>query len=76
MAKISDSKLSALRTIATGAVYVRNDGKTDTVGVTLQAVRSLRRDGLVTLNGASRRTVQGRSARRAVVTPQGRQILA
>lgn len=71
MAKLSDTKASALRAIANGAVYVRNDGKTDTKGVPSQALRSLRRDGYVTLNGASRRTVNGRSARRAVLTPAG-----
>lgn len=75
MVKMSDTKLNALRSIANGAVYVRNDGKTDTMGVPAQAVRSLRREGYVTVNGASRRTVNGRSARRLVLTPRGRNTL-
>jgi len=76
MANVTETQLSALRSIAEGpAVYVTNRGKTNVKGLTAQTVNALRQKGLLTVNGASRVSLKGFSARRAVLTRQGAEAL-
>jgi hypothetical protein len=49
-------------------VYVLNSGATSVKGITSATVKALRKAGLITVNGASRTMVNGRSARRLVLT--------
>lgn len=72
---VSAAQVTALRTIAEQAVYVNNAGQTGVKGVTAQTWAALRRAGLATVNGASRSMVNGRTARRAVLTPAGKAAL-
>lgn len=67
-AKISDAQARALETIRTSAVFILNNGSTDAKGVTGATVKSLRKAGLLTVNGASRACINGRAARRLVLT--------
>lgn len=69
MAKVSDAQAKALNAINSGRVYVLNNGATDVKGVTAATVKALRKAGLVTVNGASTAWINGRSARRLVLTP-------
>lgn len=68
MAKISEAQKSALVKINSERVFMLNNGATDVKGVTVATVRALRKAGLVTVNGASTAWVNGRSARRLVLT--------
>lgn len=66
--KISETQRKALDLVATGAVFMTNNGATDAKGVTAATVKALRKSGLLTVNGASRKSVNGRSARRLILT--------
>lgn len=72
--RLTPTKIDALRTIASSRVYIRNDG-TAIGGVRKPTLDSLRSDGLVRVNGASRIVLKGRSARRLVLTSSGVDVL-
>jgi hypothetical protein len=67
-AKITDAQRKALATIASERVFMFNSGATDVKGVTAATVKALRKLGMVTVNGASHRFVNGRATRRLILT--------
>lgn len=68
MAKISDTQRNALVKINSERVYVLNNGTASVKGVTSATVKALRKAGLLTVNGASRTMINGRAARRLILT--------
>lgn len=76
MAKaLTDAQRKALNTIASGSVFVLNNGSVPEVKLSAVTLKSLRSAKLITPQGNVRRWINGRSARRLTLTPQAVALL-